>query len=685
MVANFTFIGGTDEPFKIREGVSGIYINGIVANQQAQKLIDGANSETVQDGALTDKIAFHSVFFDSALAGQTPAVNTNLDSSLLTSDSAFTVAALATSLNSRKTNLTVGTNTLVDTYFLGTAESAVPSAFSVGTKNAMCEVGTHDKANGAAPKSGLCSAGEDVSKEGEAANYTYTIDQFFNATDYIGAFAPGSDAENNWAAGWTIGLFTDPACPTGTFESEILLGRKVCDLNGVITDDLTLVAGNYYKLDGKVEVGVDAGADPSNPAANADTAILTVNPGVTIFGLSGNDYLVINRGSKINAVGTRSAPIVMTGKQEILGLADVDRTRGLWGGLIILGQAPINKCTYTGSVKANPCEKTVEGTVGNTMGGEVIDDSSGALKYLRVQYAGYEVFSGNELNGITFGGVGNGTSVEYVQVHNNVDDCVEFFGGTVDVKHLICTGAGDDNLDIDWGYQGRLQYVIVQQASDAGDHIVESDNTNSDGNVGYLTEPRSNPIVSNFTFISRGHDEIFKLKEGVSGQYYNGVAAVLNAATPTLTKGCIETTFTETTIKDGASTPNFSMNSVAFDCPDADTSEGNSTPDLVKIGEDSTGVHAATIAQVEAIVKAGTNNLYAATSGGGSYANTLSGVVNGSNESNATATPVPAGDNVDGFFNVPSTTAQPTYIGAVKDSTDDWYKVWTLPGSIKLN
>ena len=133
------------------------------------------------------------------------------------------------------------------------------------------------------------------------------------------------------------------------------------------------------------------------------------------------------------------------------------------------------------------------------------------------------------------------------------------------------------------------------------------------------------------------------------------------------------------------------MNSVAMDCPSYIATDRNNavTP--------PTG---ATIAEVDAIVKAGTNNLYGANSGGGTYVNNLgkernssnalvnSGygvVVNGPTETAATATPVPAADNVDGFFNVPSTTAQPTYIGAVKDSTDDWYKVWTLPGSIKLN
>ena len=638
MVANFTFIGGgADEPLKYKEGVSGIYINGIVVNQASANLIEGTLAETIQDAALTDKIAHHSIFFDSAKTGQPTA----LDSTVVAFDSSVTAADFATSLTSRSTNLTIGTNTMVDTYFLGNSESAGPSAFSVSEKNDRCEVGTH--AAGAAPKSGLCGAGEDVS-ETNTPDYTYAVDTFFSATNYIGAFAPGSDVENNWAAGWTIGLFADPACPAGTLESEILLGRKVCDLTGIVKDDLTLVAGNYYKLDGKVQIGVDVGADGT--AANGDTATLTINPGVTVFGESGNDYLVIMRGSDIIANGTRSAPIVMTGRQDILGQADVNSTRGLWGGLVILGQSPINKCTYTAGTKASPCQKEVEGSAGDVMGGEIPTDSSGSLKYLRVQYAGYEIFPGNELNGITFGGVGSGTTVEYIQVHNNADDCVEFFGGTVNVKRLICTGAGDDNLDIDWGYQGKLQYVIVQQANDTGDHIVESDNTNSDASVGYLTEPRSNPIVSNFTFVSRGHDEIFKLKEGVSGQYYNGVAAVLNAATPTLTKGCIETTFSET-VSDGAITPKFSMNSVALDCPNYITTD-------YVAGPPSSG---ATVAQVDAIVKAGSNNLYGANSGGGSYSNTLAGVVNGSAETAATVTAIPAAYNTDSFFDTPTSVS----------------------------
>ena len=653
-VANFTFVSqGIDEPLKFKEGVSGIYINGIIVNVNEQDLIEATNLETVQDGALTPKVQHHSLFMDSA-GDTSPFVYSEPEKTGLPAQ--VTAAELEASLTSRATDLVLGTNTLVSGMFLGDAESAVVSAFNGSKTSAMCEVGVHNKGTATT----LCPSVDGPDKNG---NYAYAVDPWFSAVDYIGAFSPGSDVENNWASGWTIGLFSDPECPEGTLESEVLLGKKVCSLSGEVTSDLTLVAGNYYKLDGKVAVGKDMGADGTK--SGGVSATLTIEPGVTVFGESGNDYLVVMRGSDINAVGTLSAPIVMTGRQDILGDADIVNTRGLWGGLVILGQAPINKCSFstagtssTAGTRVNPCEKEVEGSAGDTMGGELPNDSSGKLKYVRVQYAGYEVFPGNELNGITFGGVGNGTEVDYIQVHNNQDDCVEFFGGTVDVKHLICTGAGDDNLDIDWGYQGRMQYVLIQQSNGVGDHIVESDNTNADAAVGYLTEPRSNPIVSNFTFLSSGKDEVFKLKEGVSGQYYNGVAVVKDGST-----SCIETTFAETA-QDGAVTPHFSMNSVAMQCNGfvkTDASEGG-----------------ASVAAIEAIVKEGSNNLYGANSGGGSYTNTLSGPVNGSAETAATVTAIPAKYNADDFFDTTD------YIGAVKGATDTWYKNWTIPGTIDV-
>ena len=156
--------------------------------------------------------------------------------------------------------------------------------------------------------------------------------------------------------------------------------------------------------------------------------------------------------------------------------------------------------------------------------------------------------------------------------------------------------------------------------------------------------------------MSSGKDEIFKLKEGVSGQYFNGVAVVKDASTK-----CIETTKAETAL-DGAVTPHFSMNSVAMQCNGG----------FVKTDG------AATVAEIESIVKEGVNNLYASTSGGGAYVNTLSGPVNGSAESAATVTVIPEKYNADNFFDATD------YIGAVKGATDTWYKNWTLSGTIDV-
>jgi len=614
-IANFTFISnGVDDAIKLKEGVSGIYMNGIINIPSGSKAAyEHTFIETTQDAPGFDKVANHSVYITAPVQ-------------YAAGDDSVTSDALGESIKERATNLIFGTSTLVGGYFLGSNESALVSAHN--NEIAVCATGS-----GTSQTNPLCPNGTQ-------------IDSFFSAANYIGAFAPGSDEENNWAAGWTKGLFTAPVCPTGTTETGLIEGKKVCTLEGIYTSDITLSRGNYYALDGKIQIGTDMGSDGTKSGGAA--AILTIEAGVTLFGESGSDYLVIMRGSKINAIGTRSAPIIMTAKADINGQTTAT-SRGLWGGLVILGKAQLNKCAFINSVRTLPCERVVEGSAGDYMGGEINTDNSGILKYVRVQYAGYEIFEGNELNGITFGGVGSGTTVDFVQVHNNEDDCVEFFGGTVNVKHLICTAAGDDNLDIDWGYRGKMQFVIVKQASDRGDHIVESDNVNSDNAVGYLTELRSQPQISNFTFISNGLDDVIKLKEGVSGIYKNGI--VVDA---TNSKACLEHTFAET-LRDGITTPKVTFNSVAFDCKA-----------LGAAGDDS-----ATAAEVAALATAGSNNLYSADSGGGSYVPTLSGVINGTAENAITVTA-----ETDSFF---TTT---TYIGAVKDSTDTWYKDWTVPGSL---
>ncbi|RDV28063.1 hypothetical protein DXV75_03600 [Alteromonas aestuariivivens] len=337
-------------------------------------------------------------------------------------------------------------------------------------------------------------------------------DGFFEATSFIGAL----DNANDWRQGWAFGfgggqvgvVVASSGCPAGTTNIASVDGvTTTCEVSGRITADLTLTAGNMYALSGAVFVGND----------NADSATLTIQPGVTVYGASGNDYLVVSRGSEIDAQGTVDAPVTFTSQDDVVSDAGA---AGQWGGLVILGNAPSNKCPTTGD-----CALQVEGVQeGAVFGGTDTADSSGTLRYVRVMHGGFEIAPDNELNGITFGGVGSGTTVEYLQVHKNADDGVEFFGGNVDVKYLVLTDIQDDSIDWDNGFQGRMQNVLVRQAQDNSDanRGIEADNDGSTPDI----EPQSNPIISNLTIIGnnfKGEDEAegIYLREGTGAQLSN--------------------------------------------------------------------------------------------------------------------------------------------------------------------
>lgn len=276
----------------------------------------------------------------------------------------------------------------------------------------------------------------------------------------------------------------------------------VCILSGTITEDLKLTSDNVYLLRGGVFIGDDE-----------NETILEIEAGTTIYGESSTDgMLVVRRNSKIIAEGTAEAPIVFTSSK-----AEGSRARGDWGGLIINGNAPINAC---GDESAELCEAFGEGGTG-FYGGNDPEDDSGVLKYVRVEFAGTLVSPENELNGIAFQAVGNSTVVDYVQVHMNADDGVEFFGGTVDVKHVLITGVGDDSLDWTDGWQGSAQYVILHQSDDNGDNGIEADN-NGEAND---AAPRSNPTLANFTIIGSPNNERSDvgvlLREGTAASIMN--------------------------------------------------------------------------------------------------------------------------------------------------------------------
>ena len=355
-------------------------------------------------------------------------------------------------------------------------------------------------------------AGQDVAN---------TQNAYFDSVDYIGAFDGSNDWRQGWAFGFGGGVVTAQAeidgCPTGTASITPADGvTTTCQITGRLLSDLTLTANNLYALNGPVFVGND----------KADSATLTIEAGTTIFGRSGGDYLVVSRDSSIDAQGNADAPITFTSNEDI---TNETTGAGQWGGIVILGNAQSNKCPTDGSDCALQVEGVEEGAV---FGGTDDTDSSGTLRYVVVKHAGYEIAPDNELNGITFGGVGSGTKVEYIQVHENADDGVEFFGGTVNLKYVVLTGNQDDSVDWDNGYRGNMQYVLVKHDANNGaaNRGIEADNDGSSP----AKQPQSNPTIANMTIIGNGFDTADKdsegvyLREGTRAQLHNFV--ITNAA-----------------------------------------------------------------------------------------------------------------------------------------------------------
>ena len=197
---------------------------------------------------------------------------------------------------------------------------------------------------------------------------------------------------------------------------------------------------------------------------------------------------------------------------------------------MINGKAPINSCQVADEP---PCEGFGEGGTGFYGGTEPADDS-GVMRYVRIEFAGRLYSPKNELNGLALQGVGSGTVLDYIQVHLNQDDGVEFFGGTVDAKHILVTGAGDDSIDWTYGWQGRLQYAVVQQWLGVGDNGIEADNNGDMDGALRDASPRSKPTLSNLTLIgspqSDSSDYGMLLREGTAANIHNSVVVGFNDA-----------------------------------------------------------------------------------------------------------------------------------------------------------
>ena len=280
-------------------------------------------------------------------------------------------------------------------------------------------------------------------------------------------------------------------------------------------------SNNIYIMDGLVYVD--------------SASVLNIEAGTVIKGKltpttgDNTSALIIARYGKINATGTAANPIIFTAESDDvtdpddLGVDD----RGLWGGIIILGNAQINTTSGIGQIEGIA---TTEPR--GSYGGDDDTDNSGVLRYVSIRHGGSEIGSGNEINGLTMGGVGNGTLIEYIEVLSNLDDGYEWFGGTVNSKYLVAAFCADDAFDFDEGWTGKNQFWFALQGTDFAGRIAEQDGgtTPEDG------LPFAIPLIYNATYIGPGTAaapqgdgaEALIFRDNAGGKYYNSIITEYN-------------------------------------------------------------------------------------------------------------------------------------------------------------
>lgn len=224
-----------------------------------------------------------------------------------------------------------------------------------------------------------------------------------------------------------------------------------------ITTNTTWETGNVYILAGRIAV--------------TSGATLTIEPGVIVKGQAGTDVnataLIIARGAKIMAEGTATSPIIFTSVADEIEPGEIESPNltptlnGLWGGLIILGNAPISASAATVGIEGIPADDQ-----NGKYGGTAPADNSGILKYVSIRHGGSNIGANNEINGLTLGGVGSGTVIENIEIVSNQDDGIEWFGGTVNVKNALIWNTGDDAVDGDQGWTGTLDNFIIINPGD---------------------------------------------------------------------------------------------------------------------------------------------------------------------------------------------------------------------------
>ncbi len=302
---------------------------------------------------------------------------------------------------------------------------------------------------------------------------------------------PGGPGETNPCASYQT---TGGQTLQGSYDgSNCTYSPAFADAGNNLTVDLVIPAlpnGGAHIFEGSLFVGEtydnDADLAAAGIAEGGDGPVLTVEPGATLAWRTSANFLIINRGSQLFAVGREDAPITFTSESDVLGTVGPEDVQQ-WGGIVINGFGVTNKCEYTGSVQGgdlatSDCHVDAEGAAGldeSQYGGDNNDDSSGRLEYVVVKHTGATVGNGDELNGISFGGVGRNTIVRNLQVYSTFDDGIEMFGGAVSFENFVAVYVRDDSIDIDEGWSGSITNALVIQSETDGNHCIEADGIGS--------------------------------------------------------------------------------------------------------------------------------------------------------------------------------------------------------------
>lgn len=339
----------------------------------------------------------------------------------------------------------------------------------------------------------------------------FGVNDYADTADYLGAVDPNATtlwyAEEDWSFySHVVRGELDKARTVGTTEVSVddTSLRTEMEAN---SNEVTWSKDNVYLLSGPVFV--------------QDDETLTIEAGTVIKGKEAEETtnstsLIIAKGGKIMAEGTAAAPIIFTFEDDPLDGTSDQRTSGRWGGLIILGKARLNTV---------PNEKSIEGIPTSesrgAYGGDDDADNSGVLRYVSVRHGGAEIGAGNEINGITLGGVGHRTILENIEVIGNKDDGIEFFGGTARIKWAIIAFCKDDSIDFDQGYRGFQQFVIIHQ-----DPIEGSADKGHEGDGGDAPEngkPYGISLTLNLTSVGNPSSTAMILRDNAGSYFYNSI------------------------------------------------------------------------------------------------------------------------------------------------------------------